>query len=439
MTGGLVLLVACHNPPTGERPAELVVVQASPTAGVPGWVLVDTLKVRLVDPAGNPSPGATLTWAVTTGQGSVAEINATTDAEGISAALWTLGDRSGLNELRVKHGDDSFVTFQTVGEAFRVDRLSSGYNMGCGLVRGALWCWGNGFWAYTPPVSDRDVFGLLNSSPGLVDDTRDFIGVAVSGNSVCGLDIQQEVWCASRSAPQVASVSGLPPIRRVIGAGSRYMQYCALAVSDSTAWCWQLGAAAGQVPGSPAFADLWMESDFSGTFTACGLRTDSTAACWGEGPLGDGSTTSAATPVSVSGGHRFVELAVGVRFACGRTAAGAVWCWGKHDPRAGTGIDPSDILNPALATTGALRITAGQEWAQMLSAGPMVRWVGAGFDRVSRPTGLSQLPVVGFASNGISCVKLVDGQVYCYDEMWNHASFLAFDNYSPVQPVRQFP
>jgi len=430
----LALLVACNNPPTGELPAELVVVQAPPSAGAPGWVLVDTLKVRLVDPAGNPRPGALVTWVVTKGQGSVAEMSATTDAEGISAALWTLGDRSGLNELRVSTHDDAFVTFQAVGEAFRVDRLASAtIEMGCGLVAGALWCWGEDFWAPTPPPSHHDV--LVNQSPGLVDDTHDFVDVAVGFLSVCGLDVQLEVWCATRDAPQVAPVNGLPPSRRVVADRSgNPPQYCALAVSDSTAWCWRGNAAAVQVPGSPAFTDMWMDFTY-----ACGLRADSTAACWGDGPLGDGSTGSSDTPVSVSGGHRFVELAVGLRFACGRTAAGAVWCWGKHDPRRGAGIVPSDILNPALATTGAFRIGAGLWWAQMMSAGPMVRWVGAGYTAASRPTGLSQLPVVGFASNDLSCVQLVDGQVYCLGEMFDLSSVPREDNYVSVQPVRRFP
>ena len=138
----------------------------------------------------------------------------------------------------------------------------------------------------------------------------------------------------------------------------------------------------------------------------------------------------------MSGGHQFVELAVGMIFACGRTAPGEVWCWGKDYH--GFGISATDILIPTLATTGAYRISAGLRWAQMMRAGPMVRWEGAGFDPVSRPTGLSQLPVVGFANNDLSCVQLVDGQVYCLGEMFDRSSVPREDNYAPVQPVRRF-
>ncbi len=100
------------------------------------------------------------------------------------------------------------------------------------------------------------------------------------------------------------------------------------------------------------------------------------------------------------------------------------------------GTPPSDILNPALASAGALQIAAGQLWAQMMSAGPMVRWDSAGSDFMSRPTGLSGLPVVGFASNDLSCMQLDDGQVYCYSEMFDKSSVPREGDYAPVQPVR---
>ncbi len=132
-----------------------------------------------------------------------------------------------------------------------------------------------------------------------------------------------------------------------------------------------------------------------------------------------------------------VELAVGRRFACGRTAAGQVWCWGKNGNTAQIG--PDDVLLPTLATTGAFRIAAGLFWAQAMVPSTMVRWEYARFGGVSSPTGLSQLPVVGFASNNLSCVHLVDGQVYCYGEMFDRGTVLRFDNYVPVQTVRRFP
>lgn len=284
-------------------------------------------------------------------------------------------------------------------------------------------------------MSHRDLFGWIDSSPELVDATHDFVDLAVRDGSVCGLDQQGAVWCVTRDSQAIALVGGLPPLRSIVG-GALSDRHCGLAVSDSTAWCWQANQAAAAVPASLAFTDLWMGGNFGVGlgFTACGLRTDSTAACWGEGPLGDGSATASDAPVAASGVHRFVELAVGQQFACGRTTAGAVWCWGKdyedfaqHAP---------DILVPTLATTGANRIAATLIYLQAMTGTGMVRWQGAGFEGLSLPTGLEQLPVVRFAVNANSCVQLVDDQVYCYDEMWDRSSVLREDSYAPVQPVR---
>ena len=326
-----------------------------------------------------------------------------------------------------------------LGEAVGVERLESAGDVGCGIVAGAIWCWGESYWAGTPPVSDRDLFGWVGLSPGLVDDAHDYIDVAASGPSVCGLDAQQEVRCSSVFVQQMVSVSGLPPIRRIVGSGDGWPgDYCGLAVSDSTPWCWEVGGTPAQVTGSPGFVNVWMEGGgVNADLTQCGLRADSTASCWGVGPLGNGSADPSDVPVSVSGGHRFAELAVGWRFACGRKAVGEVWCWGKNGQTGQT--TPDDLLVPALATTGASRIAAGMNLAQAMVPSTMVRWEYARFDGVSSPTGLSDVPVAAFAINNLSCVHLVDGQVYCYDEMWNNSSGIHFDNYSPVQPVRRFP
>jgi hypothetical protein len=174
---------------------------------------------------------------------------------------------------------------------------------------------------------------------------------------------------------------------------------------------------------------MWMEVSFSDDFSfrACGLRADSVAVCWGAGPLGNGSTGSSGTPVVVSGGHHYSELAVGVNFTCGRTSAMEIWCWG------GTS------LVPMLSATGAARIAADYTAVQLIgpSGTPAVRWYDLNFGTAYYPTGLTGLPAVDFSNNNLSCVRLVDGQVYCYDEMWNPGwSTIADMNYSAVQPVR---
>jgi len=436
------LSLGCNDPPTAPAPARLVMVQAPSMAGAPGWQLFDTLKVQAVDAGGRPRRGVAVHWAVLSGGGSVEPLGDSTDVNGEAKALWTLGDRAGANSLRASTPDDAVVDFQATGGAFQVDRLASSGRLGCGLVAGALWCWGGSFWARTAPAS---LFATTlgpegwSSGPGLVDSLHQFVEVAVSDALVCALDGQSAVWCARASAPHSALAAGLPPMRQIVGAGSASLAggaFCGLAVSDSTPWCWQVGGTPVQVPGAPRFTELWMEGTWSTSFpvTACGLLVDSTAACWGAGPLGDGLSDSSATPVTVSGGHRFAQLAVGNRFACGREPTGEAWCWGRN--HGGGGLP--DALVPALATSGAAQLAAYSISVELL--GPPTRWDGANFSNVVYPTGLTGLPVTEFAFNNYSCVRLVDGQVYCVDEMWNPGwSTIADMNYSPVQPVRTLP
>lgn len=429
----LAILIACNDPTTAPLPASLVLVQAPSTVGGPGFALADTLKVRLADDAGQPRQGAIVTWEVRSGGGRVSPIADTTDADGIAAAIWTLGSTPGPNEVRASSVGQSYVTFQATGDVFRVDRLSSDWRLGCGLVSGALWCWGRYFWANSAPASIYENHEWpLNTwaivSPGLVDDTHNFVDLAVTANVVCAVDHQEAVWCASEATPQVTQVTGLPPIRDLVGRGWGPARFCGIAVADSTAWCWwTTGGGPVQLSSSPAFRRIWM--DFS---TTCGLRADSTAVCWGVGPLGDGSEDSSATPVSVSGGHKFAEMGVGNRLICGRTAGFEVWCWG----RPGGGSPLPVIVVPTLVATGSNEIGVEDEYLMMIgSTSGLTRWVGA--TMVSQPAvGLSGVQVEQLPGNGISCLRATDGAVYCNEEMWNGWTGIYYDIYHPVPPLR---
>jgi hypothetical protein len=91
-------------------------------------------------------------------------------------------------------------------------------------------------------------------------------------------------------------------------------------------------------------------------------------------------------------------------------------------------------------TTGASRIAAGWNYAQLLSAASgSIRWQGAGFEASEPLFGLEDLPVNRFANDDLFCVQLADDQVYCSDEMFNNTTGVYYNFYSPVQPVRPAP
>jgi hypothetical protein len=434
----LCVLASCSDPSSGAETDSIVIAKAPPAAAVPGWPLHDTIQIRLVDGADAGKAGIPVHWSVSKGGGTVTPLSETTDADGIAAALWTLGPAPGINELQVSGGGLA-ASLQTVGRAFQAERVDAGFALGCGLVAGALWCWGNDAWVHSAPVSDRpDPFGYdSTTSPGLVDDSHGLIDLAVSDNSVCALDRQGTVWCADADAPTMTLMPGLPTVRFITRAHTGSVRYCALAASDSTAWCWGSTSPPAAVPGSSGLALMHMGLSSAGQVFACGLRPDSTAACWGPAPLGDGTTSASATPVAVSGDHHFQDLAVGDGFACGLTGGGEVWCWGKDWLDDATG--PSAVVAPALATSGVSQLAANEIYAIALTGAGVVEWQGPGFDAAipgsTDISGLAGLPVAFFALNSNTCLQLEDSQVYCWDEMWDRSSSLKYGLYTPVQPV----
>jgi protocatechuate 3,4-dioxygenase beta subunit len=74
-----------------DAPAAVRVVAGSGGTGGVGQPLADSLAVRVVDRGEVPVPGVTVTWSVVSGGGGVSPAQATTDAQGIARARWTLG------------------------------------------------------------------------------------------------------------------------------------------------------------------------------------------------------------------------------------------------------------------------------------------------------------------------------------------------------------
>ena len=152
---------------------------------------------------------------------------------------------------------------------------------------GGIWCWGDAFWGSGEPASHNPTPGWIDLAPLRVGSASSFVDLSVDSDySVCGLDAHGAVWCATGTANDMALIAGLPPIRR-LAAG--FGAHCGLTASDSTPWCWGATGGAAPLAGMPALIGMWADG-WNGVTTRCGLRADSTAICWGQGPLGDGST-----------------------------------------------------------------------------------------------------------------------------------------------------
>src|SRR5690606_31599431 len=148
LLAGYTLLLSCSDAATGPA-GGLALVGSVPSRANPGWPLKDPVVVRLTDEDGEPRAGVPVTWLITEGGGSIEPVAAETDSDGRASAVWTLGAESGQNGLVVGIAEGSTVTAEVTAEAFRVDRLASSSRMACGLVDGAIWCWGDDAWIGT--------------------------------------------------------------------------------------------------------------------------------------------------------------------------------------------------------------------------------------------------------------------------------------------------
>jgi uncharacterized protein YjdB/alpha-tubulin suppressor-like RCC1 family protein len=111
----------------------------------------------------------------------------------------------------------------------------------------------------------------------------------------------------------------------------------------------------------------------AGTMHACDIASGGIAWCWGlngsEGRLGStplSPTAMSSTPVRVTGGHQFVQLASFGRHTCGLIKEGRAFCWGFNGWGAlGAGSKVSESPTP-LPVAGGLTfrsITAGSDHA----------------------------------------------------------------------------
>ena len=100
----LIALVACRggeSGPSTKPPARLDAVSPLSRSGVVATTLAAPLTVKVVDVDGRVVAGATVTFAVTQGNGAVSPRVSVSDNKGQASTTWTLGTVSGANEVSV--------------------------------------------------------------------------------------------------------------------------------------------------------------------------------------------------------------------------------------------------------------------------------------------------------------------------------------------------
>jgi alpha-tubulin suppressor-like RCC1 family protein len=257
-------------------------------------------------------------------------------------------------------------------------KVSVGSSNACALTStGAAYCWGTG------GANGDGSSGTPRLTPVAVSGGHVFTKIVAGNTTVCALKADGTAWCWGTTSTSTGATARTTPTLvsstiqfTDVAAGSTpngAQDYnCGISTTGQT-YCWGI-AGIGASP-DPALAPTALGGGV--TFTAltfgrnhaCGLAADGRAYCWGlndQGQVGDGSTTTRATPVAVSSGStRFVALTAGGSHTCGLTAAGAAHCWGSNRyNQLGDGTSALTRTTPVAvsAPTGVqfASVTAGQ-------------------------------------------------------------------------------
>jgi len=187
-----------------------------------------------------------------------------------------------------------------------------------------------------------------------------------------------------------------------VSAGANHT--CAL-TSAGGVWCWGLGTSGQLGDGSTSTRTTPVSVDglstgvaavAAGTDHTCALLSGGGVRCWGDnsfGQLGLGGGTSRTVPVDVPGLSNVLSISSGSQFTCAALAA-EVWCWGRGDSgQLGSGgttnkITPARVLDGF--SSGVSSISAGRSHAcAVLNAGGVKCWGDNFYDQLGKGTSSS--------------------------------------------------
>jgi alpha-tubulin suppressor-like RCC1 family protein len=356
-------------------PTQLTIAGGDGQTGLTGTRLAQPLAVLVSDGSSMPVPGATVSFSVLTGGGSVDSTTATTDAQGIARSGAVLGPTAGTQTFGASTGNLTPVTFTATATTLPAPGsvlISAGDQFTCDIrAGGAAYCCG------------------LNSSGQLGDGTTTnrrapipvaggltFTSISAGFGHACGVATGGTVYCwGSNTNGQLGDGTTTPHLTPAPVSGSYSAVHagagftCALGTGGQ-AFCWgqngrgNLGDGTTTqrlvptaVSGGLTFAQLSLFADNH----ACGLASSGDVYCWGynfDGAVGDGTTTDRSVPTLVLGGRTYQAVASGHFHSCALDAGGAAWCWGDNNVgQIGDGGAPTDRLFPVQVQGGQVFTT----------------------------------------------------------------------------------
>lgn len=225
--------------------------------------------------------------------------------------------------------------------------ISGGFNHGCTLRQGELWCWGTNT---AGQLGTGDTTG--HEAPVRISSGWRLLSSGGQANHSCALQADGSPWCwgdnqygqlglgDSGGGTQRWSPTQVAASRwRLLSRGQRHT--CGVDHGGGL-WCWgyndegRLGlgdhsdrSAPTQVAAGETFSDV-----SAGDGHTCAVRSDGSLWCWGRnthGQLGLGSQASVqyTLPEKV-GSATWTQLTAGQLQTCGIQTDGSLWCWGQN-------------------------------------------------------------------------------------------------------------
>ena len=198
----------------GATPASITIVSGNAQTGTVGTELPVALTVRVTDSGTRPVTGATVTWTVTGGGGTVTPTTGTTDSSGTASTRWTLGPAPGTNQATATvagipavtlnataaAGTTSSVTVTTpilqIYEGDTVQLVATARDASGNVLPGKTVTWSSGdeehfpvsatgilkTWAYGPVLVSAEIDGVVGNLPLSIDPIN--ADVTVGGKEV---------------------------------------------------------------------------------------------------------------------------------------------------------------------------------------------------------------------------------------------------------------
>jgi alpha-tubulin suppressor-like RCC1 family protein len=279
------------------------------------------------------------------------------------------------------------------GQCSEPAAISASGNFTCALLSGGVACWGFNEQGQLGNGSTAD-----SSTPVAVEGLSGATAISVGAESACALVsggdlLSNEVECwgyngygplgdgtrANSSTP--VTVVGLAGVATAVSVGTN--NACAL-LSGGTVECWgyngdgELGngttissSTPVTVPGLSAVTAIAV-----GGVSSCALLASGTVECWGRGALGNGTTTSSSTPVAVSDLVGVTAISVGEGVACALLSGGTVECWGGGDSgQLGNGTTTSSSIPVAVSgLSGVTALSTSSPACALLRGGTVECW-----------------------------------------------------------------